>query len=81
MSRSLWKGPYVSQKSIQNKSEVFLVARNLEIVPAFLGLTFKVYNGKRYTNLTVTNDMIGYKFGEFSFTRTNFVFKKKAQKK
>ena len=57
------------------------ISRNSEIIPKFLGSTFKVYNGKKYIDLIVTENMIGHKFGEFSFTRANFTFKKKIRKK
>lgn len=81
MNRSLWKGPYVSPKLVQNKHKIWFVSRNSEIVPRFLGLTFKIYNGKKYTNLLITENMIGHKFGEFCFTRAIFMFKKKIKKK
>ena len=56
-----------------------IISRNSEIVPQFLGLTFNIHNGKNYTELTVTKDMISHKFGEFSFTRAKFAFKKKGK--
>jgi ribosomal protein S19 len=46
-----------------------------------VGLTFKVYNGKNYNEITIIDSMIGHKFGEFSFTRAKFIFKKKKGKK
>lgn len=55
--------------------------RNFEIIPQFLDLTFKVNNGKIYVELLITDDMIGHKFGEFVFTRSRFIFKKKKSKK
>ena len=35
----------------------------------FVGGHFKVYNGLKFINLFVTENKIGHKFGEFSFTR------------
>ena len=70
MNRAKWKGFYINFK-----------ARNSEIIPQFLDLTFKVHNGKSYIEITITDDMIGYKFGEFVFTRSQFRFKKKKSKK
>ena len=58
-----------------------MISRSSEIVPAFLGLTFNVYNGKSYVEIIVIDEMIGYKFGEFSYTRSKFAFKKKDKKK
>ena len=34
-----------------------------------------VHNGKTYTPVTVTQDMIGHKLGEFAPTRKRFTYK------
>lgn len=88
MTRSKWKGPYSTNPiNLNNLNELkknynnLIVPRNCKINPKFIGLTFKVHNGKNYTEITVTNEMIGHKFGEFSLTRSRFVFKKKKLKK
>ena len=88
MSRSKWKGPYINVKNIndilnvkKHHQNILEASRNSEIIPSFLGLTFNVYNGKNFMDVTVTNDMIGHKFGEFSFTRSKFTFKKKKSKR
>lgn len=81
MSRSVWKGPYTNANFFEDKGKILSISRSSEIIPKFLGLTFKIYNGKKYVNLTVTDSMIGHKFGEFAFTRAIFVFKKKLKKK
>lgn len=57
------------------------MSRDSEIIPKFLGLTFKIHNGKNFEELNVTDNMIGHKFGEFIFTRKKFSFKKKKSKK
>ena len=78
MSRSKWKGPYFSYKTLNNSyQQKKILNRNSEIVPKFVGLTFQVYNGKNFTDVTVTSDMVNHKFGEFVFTRGKFSFKKK----
>jgi ribosomal protein S19 len=38
---------------------------------------FQIYNGKSYVDVSITDDMISHKFGEFVFTREKFSFKKK----
>jgi len=85
MSRSKWKGPYIKCKDLKHletkKNTQTIITRDSEILPKFLGLNFKVYNGKDYVELTVTDLMIGHKFGEFVFTRAQFSFKKKKSKK
>lgn len=85
MSRSKWKGPYINFKQLVNinsikKQHVYLISRNSEIIPKFVGLTFKIHNGKEYIEITVIDSMIGHKFGEFVFTRAKFTFKKKTKK-
>ena len=85
MGRSKWKGPYINSDFLKKKSaekqqqKTLIISRNSEIVPQFLGLTFNIHNGKNYVELTVTKDMINHKFGEFSFTRAKFAFKKKVK--
>lgn len=85
MSRSKWKGPYVDingLKILQNSKKTYLttvIARNSTILPKFLERTFKIYNGKKFIEVLVTEEMIGHKFGEFSATRKRFAFKKKKQ--
>lgn len=87
MSRSKWKGPYISlEKSNELNSikkhhrNILKASRSSEIIPNFLGITFYIHNGKNFTEVTITSDMIGHKFGEFSFTRSKFAFKKKSKK-
>ena len=82
MSRSKWKGPYFNQK-IDNKTHQskksyleLIASRNTTILPNFIEKTFKVYNGKKFNEIVVTEEMIGHKFGEFSATRKHFSFKK-----
>lgn len=92
MSRSNWKGSYINNnyklikkfqklKKIDTSHNALIVNRNSEIVPRFVGLTFKVHNGKNFTNLLVLDEMVGHKFGEFCSTRVRFIFKKKKLKK
>ena len=87
MSRSKWKGPFVDFQHLNNnlkkqqEKNKIKISRNSDIIPSFLGLTFNVYNGKSFNEVVVNEDMIGHKFGEFSFTRSKFIFKKKNNKK
>ena len=41
-------------------------ARSATILPNFVGLKFQVHNGKVYYDVTITEDMVGHKLGEFS---------------
>jgi small subunit ribosomal protein S19 len=79
MSRSKWKGPYFNYKNFNtnSKKQKTIIHKNSEIVPQFIKQTFQIYNGKSYVNVSITDDMISHKFGEFIFTREKFSFKKK----
>lgn len=84
MSRSKWKGPFVIQtleKKEKNIYNVPVLPRNSEIIPVFVDKTFKIPNGRTHVELTITEDHIGHKLGEFVFTRSRFSFKKKKSKK
>lgn len=78
MSRSSKKGPYVDKKLFKkvmymiekgDKKIIKTWARNCDIPPEFVGFTFAVHNGKDFIPVYVTEQMVGHKLGEFSFTR------------
>lgn len=60
----------------KNSVTTYLISRKSQIIPKFIGLNFNVHNGKKYHKLMVTEKMLGYKFGEFSFTRSQCKNKK-----
>ncbi len=79
MARSVWKGPFVDMTLIKKaekvsesgKKEVIKTwSRRSTILPQFVGLTFGVYNGRKFIPVSITENMVGHKFGEFSPTRT-----------
>ena len=79
MARSVWKDPFVEASLIKKaekarqtvRSEVIKTwSRRSTILPQFVGLTFGVYNGKKFIPVNVTEEMVGHKLGEFSPTRT-----------
>ena len=79
MSRSVWKGPFVDSYMLKKADKARASGRNdvikiwsrrSTILPQFVGLTFGVYNGKKHIPVSVNEDMIGHKFGEFAPTRT-----------
>ena len=66
------------------KNQVIKIwSRRSTILPQFVGLTFGVYNGQKHIPVSITEDMIGHKFGEFSPTRTYYghAADKKAKRK
>lgn len=79
MARSIKKGPFVDDhlmKKIEvaakkgDKKVIKTWSRRSTIIPESVGLTFAVYNGKKFVPVYVTENMIGHKFGEFAPTRT-----------
>ena len=45
-------------------------SRRSTILPQFVGLTFNVYNGHKFIPVSVSEEMVGHKLGEFAPTRT-----------
>jgi len=82
MSRSKWKGPFVDKNLLkkvgyEKTKKIFLTkSRTSTIIPSFVGKCFKIYNGKIFHKIIITEKMIGYKLGEFSPTRKPFSYKK-----
>ena len=78
MARAVWKGPFVDGYLLK-KADVARASgkhtiiktwsRRSTILPQFIGLTFGVYNGKKFIPVSVNEDMIGHKLGEFAPTR------------
>ena len=78
MSRSVWKGPFVEeslikkvdlQKKDTNRKPIKTWSRKSTIIPDFIGVSFLIYNGKKFIPITVSEDMVGHKLGEFAPTR------------
>jgi small subunit ribosomal protein S19 len=88
MSRAKWKGPFVPNELLDklgsissfDKNEITTDFRKSTIVPQFIGLTFNIHNGKTFSKVKITEEMVGRKLGEFSPTRKRFSFKKKKSK-
>ncbi|GLK85484.1 MULTISPECIES: 30S ribosomal protein S19 [Ancylobacter] len=92
MSRSVWKGPFVdgyllkkaeAVRSSGRHEVVKIWSRRSTILPQFVGITFGVYNGNKHVPVSVNEDMVGHKFGEFAPTRTYYghAADKKAKRK
>lgn len=81
MPRSVWKGPFFDRyllkkaETVKNsgRSDVIKTwSRRSTILPQFVGVTFGVYNGKKFIPVSVSETMVGHKLGEFSPTRTYY---------
>ena len=79
MGRSISKGPYVAyhllnkinkinEKGTQDVIKTW--SRSSTIIPAMIGHTISVYNGKKHVPVFITDPLVGHKLGEFVPTRT-----------
>lgn len=77
--RSAWKPPFVDGYLIKavnkwletnNARPIKTRSRRSTILPLFVGVNFEVYNGKKFIPVSVKEEMVGHKLGEFSPTRT-----------
>ncbi|MFC2140983.1 30S ribosomal protein S19 [Acidobacteriota bacterium] len=78
MGRSIKKGVYIEPKLLKkvveakraSKREVIKTwSRRSTVVPEMVGMTLAVHNGKKFIPVFITENMVGYKLGDFSLTR------------
>nr|YP_011007553.1 30S ribosomal protein S19 [Syringoderma abyssicola]WAM64982.1 30S ribosomal protein S19 [Syringoderma abyssicola] len=78
MGRSLRKGPFIAYHLLQKieklnktgkKNIIKTWSRSSTIIPAMIGHTIAVYNGKQHLPLFISDQIIGHKLGEFVPTR------------
>ena len=78
MARSTKKGPFIDAHLVakieamnaRNEKKVQRTwSRRSTIIPEMVGHTIAVHNGKKFIPVYVTENMVGHKLGEFSFTR------------
>jgi small subunit ribosomal protein S19 len=79
MPRSLKKGPFIdghlmkkveSQNEAGTKTVIKTWSRRSMIIPAMLGHTIAVHDGRKHVPVFVSENMVGHKLGEFAPTRT-----------
>ncbi|MDO4565046.1 MAG: 30S ribosomal protein S19 [Clostridia bacterium] len=79
MSRSVKKGPFVSERLYARvnamnesgkKTVVKTWSRASTIFPEFVGHTIAVHDGRKHVPVYITDEMVGHKLGEFAPTRT-----------
>ena len=78
MARGIWKGPFVHPsllkkvdklKTGDKKKPIKTWSRNSTIIPEFVGHSFMIHNGRTFIPITISEEMVGHKLGEFSPTR------------
>lgn len=79
MARSVKKGPYIEANLLEkvdkavkegNKKPIKTWSRASMIIPSMIGLTIAIHNGRDFVPIYITEDMVGFKLGEFAPTRT-----------
>ncbi len=79
MPRSIRKGPFIDHhlsKKVEeavatnSKRPIKTWSRRSMITPDMVGLTIAIHNGKDHVPIFISENMVGHKLGEFSFTRT-----------
>ena len=79
MSRSLKKGPFVDTHLLEkvegmnragDKKVIKTWSRRSTVTPDMVGHTIAVHNGRKFTPVYISENMVGHKLGEFSLTRT-----------
>ena len=79
MPRSLKKGPFIdghllkkvdSANETGSKNVIKTWSRRAMIIPAMLGHTIAVHDGRKHVPVFVSENMVGHKLGEFAPTRT-----------
>ena len=79
MGRSLKKGPFCDEKllkrieAMNDKGEKNVLktwSRSSTLFPQMVGHTIAVHDGRKHVPVSVTEDMVGHKLGEFAPTRT-----------
>ena len=78
MTRGIWTGPFVHPSLLKKvdklkdkgKSQPIKTwSRNSTIIPEFVGHSFLIHNGRSFIPITISEEMVGHKLGEFSPTR------------
>jgi len=81
MPRSTWKGPFVdgyllkkaaAAKESTKREVIKTWSRRSTVMPQFVGLNFQVHNGHKFIPVTISEEMVGHKLGEFAPTRSYF---------
>ena len=79
MARSVKKGPYVEESlmtkfkkmlDLGQKQPMKTWSRRSTITPIFVGHTISVHDGRKHVPIFITENMVGYKFGDFSPSRS-----------
>jgi small subunit ribosomal protein S19 len=70
LKRGLTDQQKILLKKVKNKEkDIETHCRDMVILPEMIGFMVKVYNGKEFVPVRITEEMIGHYLGEFAITR------------
>ena len=74
MTRSIWKGKFIYnfllKKKFINRKKKLIWTRNSAIPASLIGKAVYIYNGYKFIKSHITREKVGFKFGQFSYTRS-----------
>jgi len=77
--RSLKKGPFIdlhllkkveAAKEANDRRPIKTWSRRSMVSPDMVGLTIAIHNGRKHVPVSINEEMVGHKLGEFAATRT-----------
>ena len=57
------------EKVRSNDKDIKTHSRSMLVLPEMVGMTIKVHNGKAFQAITIQEEMIGHRLGEFALSR------------
>lgn len=60
----------IKQKETNDNTAIKTWSRACQIPPDFVGHKFAIHNGRKFIEVSITENMVGHRLGEFSITRT-----------
>jgi len=78
MARSIKKGPYLEESLAKNlkravetgqRQPIKTWSRRSTITPEFVGFTVSIHDGRKHMPVFITENMVGYKFGDLAPSR------------
>ena len=82
LGSSTWRKLFlVYDNDVFSSKNKIIYDRNSAVPSTFVGSKVRIYAGKRFHTRIINRWMVGYKFGEFSWTRKLALYKAKQLKK
>lgn len=74
MSRSKWKGPIIIKQQLQGKTKdkrkkIIIYDRSAVVTNSLIGKSVFIHSGRDLIKTFISRDKVGFKFGEFVYTK------------